>query len=144
MSGSFARDKGQRAERAVVHLLQPIIDEEYERAGKESPMLERNQMQSHKGGYDIVGLDWLALEVKHQENLQVNQWWKQCMDQTKDGQESVLIYKQNRTKWRVVMFGMIPVGGDWIDWPRVPVEISVEAFLICFRQRIRRELEVSI
>lgn len=140
MSASFARDKGQRAEREAIKLLQPIIDEEFQKQGKESPLLQRNQMQSHKGGYDIVGVDWLALEIKHQETLQLQQWWSQTTGQAGGDKEPILMYKQNRVKWRVVMYGYLPFGGDWIDWQRVPVDITLEAFLLYFRQKVAREL----
>ena len=77
MSGGFSREKGKRAEREVVKLLQPVVTKVYQEAGKEIPLLERNLMQSHKGGHDIVGLEWMALEVKHHETLQISQWWEQ-------------------------------------------------------------------
>ena len=144
--GGFARAKGQRGERAVVKLLQPIINSvyaEFELEGDQVPDLQRNQMQSHKGGYDIVGLDWLALEVKHQETLNLNSWWLQATTQAKDSKIPVLIYKQNRVKWRVVMYGYLPVGGDWIDWPRTPVDITLEAFLVYFRLMVANELRVE-
>ena len=144
MSGGFARAKGQRAEREAVKLLQPIIDSVYAEFGVDQvPDLQRNQMQSHKGGYDIVGLDWLALEVKHQETLLINQWWVQTITQAGDSKVPVLIYKQNRVKWRVVMYGYLPVGGDWIDWPRTPVDITLESFLIYFRLMVANELRAE-
>lgn len=143
MSGLFAREKGKRAEREAVKLLQPIINEVYGKYGLEIPELQRNQMQSHKGGYDIVGLEWLALEVKHQETLHISDWWSQTVRQAGEERTPVLIYKQNRVKWRVVMYGFLPAGGDWIDWPRTPVDITLEAFLTYFRVRLLQEVVAS-
>lgn len=144
MSGSFARDKGQRAERQVVKMLQPVVDWVYGEHGIEAPMLERNLMQSHKGGHDIVGLDWLALEVKHHETLAVEQWWEQTKAQAeKAGKaagrmvEPVLLYKQNRTKWRVRLFGVLKAGRNEV---RCPVEVSEEAFLVWFHHSLDHEL----
>lgn len=141
MSGSFARDKGQRAEREVIKLLQPVVNEVYTNAGypeSKIPQLERNLMQSNKGGYDIEGLDWIALEVKHQENLQVPAWWKQCVEQSRNIKEAVLFYKQNRVKWRIRMIGFLLVGERRV---KCPVEISLEVFLIYFAERLKEEMK---
>ena len=140
-SGVFARSKGQRAERAVIKLLQPIVDMVFEGIGREAPDLERNLIQSHKGGYDIVGLDWLALEVKHQETLHLNDWWNQTVDQSRRNitlnREAVLIYKQNRTKWRVMMWGHLPLGERKV---RCRVDIDLESFLLWFEHRLKMEV----
>lgn len=81
MSGNMSRNKGQRGEREVVKLLQPIVDKVYGSLGLTPPVLERNLMQSHKGGFDIAGLHWMALEVKYQETLNVGMWWNQTLAQ---------------------------------------------------------------
>lgn len=140
MSGGFSREKGKRAEREVVKLLQPVVIKVYSTAGKEIPVLERNLMQSHKGGHDIVGLEWLALEVKHHEQLAIKSWWEQSKRQAGATREPVLIYKSNRVAWRVVMFGYLPAGGKRV---RCPVDISLEAFLAWFESRLRHELEAA-
>ena len=78
--GSMARSKGQRGEREIVALLQAVVNEVYTAYNRkvistteselvqyrtlEVPLLQRNTIQSDRGGYDIVGLDWLAPEVK--------------------------------------------------------------------------------
>lgn len=139
MGKSFARDKGQRAERQVIKLLQPVVDKVYLEGGLEgvTPSLERNLMQSNKGGYDIVGLEWLALEVKHQETLQVDQWWDQAKRQAGgSGKVPVLIYKKNNVKWRVVMYAKLaPPCNEW-----APVDISVDSFLIYFESRVKHQI----
>ena len=142
MGKSFARDKGQRAERVVIKLLQPIVDKVYMEAGlvDKTPSLERNLMQSNKGGYDIVGLEWLALEVKHQETLQVAQWWEQARRQAGDsGKVPVLIYKKNNVKWRVVMFAKLaPPCHAWVE-----ADMSVDSFLVYFEARVRHQVSTS-
>lgn len=135
--GINARDKGQRAERAAVKLLQPIVDRLTTRLGIDAILIERNQQQTNKGGYDLIGLDWLALEIKHQEKLQVEQWWQQCLRQARTGQEPVLMYKQNNIKWRVRMHGAVYV----VDWYQDCVtEISLDDFLPYFEHRSLIEL----
>lgn len=142
MGKSFAQSKGQRSERAVIKMLQPIVDKVYMEGGipNDTPSLERNLMQSNKGGYDIVGLEWLALEVKHQETLQVAQWWEQARRQAGDsGKVPVLIYKKNNVKWRVVMFAKLaPPCSEWAE-----VDISVDSFLVYFEARVRHQVATS-
>lgn len=63
------------------------------------PDLKRNLMQSREGGYDLVGIDWLALEVKRQEGLNISGWWRQAVRQAGEGQTPFLMYKQNFKPW---------------------------------------------
>ena len=98
--GKMSRNKGKRGEREaakrVIEWLAPV----YLEAGVEAPRLERNLQQSRYGGYDLVGVDWLAVEVKRCERLQVKQWWRQTLAQCRDGQEPLLLYRGNRQPWR--------------------------------------------
>lgn len=103
--GVNIRSKGQRGEREAIDLIEswckPVTD-----ALQLPPVaLSRNLVQSREGGYDVIGLDWLALEVKRHENLQVSTWWKQALRQAKEGQIPVLMYRQNRTPWRFRVLG---------------------------------------
>ena len=44
-------------------------------------------------------------EVKRQENLSIGSWWKQCVESAaRSGGVPILIFKQNRKKWRVILF----------------------------------------
>jgi hypothetical protein len=99
MKPGGARQKGQEGEREVIKLLSECCGEDI--------TLKRNLMQSMEGGYDIVGLDWLALEVKRQETLDIENWWKQTLRQAGDTRIPVLLYRQNRKQWYVVMWGQI-------------------------------------
>lgn len=144
MGGSMSRNKGQRGEREVIKLLQPVVIDTYARAGLTPPELERNLVQSHKGGHDIVGLEWIALEVKFQETLQIELWWDQTKLQAERASKKhieqvlpVLFYRKSRSKWNVRMFGGLRAGNQMV---RCPVEISVEAFLAWFRLELERRL----
>jgi hypothetical protein len=137
-----SRTKGANAERQVVHLLQPIINEEYAIAGIEPPMLQRNQMQSHMGGYDIVGIDWIALEVKFYKQItdaKVAQWWKQCVDQASNGELPILIYRQNQGRWHIRMFASLPLAPS-AKHIVAPAIVSVESFILWFRYKLKVEL----
>lgn len=150
-TGGFSREKGKRAERQVVQMLQPVVTEVYSALGcpqDQIPCLQRNTIQAHKGGYDIVGLDWLALEVKHQETLKVDDWWEQTVRQAQGGKEPVLFYKSNNVRFRVVISGQIEIAGTISEKdgrrPRrvkCPVDISADVFLIYFRERLLAELQ---
>lgn len=107
MAGAHSRTKGAQGERDVVKILQPIVGSAYamlrshygERFKAETPKLQRNSLQSDGGGSDIAGLLWAAIEVKHHAALHVDQWWAQCVEQTKYDQVSVLIYRRTGGKW---------------------------------------------
>lgn len=97
-----ALNKGKSGEREAIKLIQPLVDEIYNEHGLEPPRLQRNTLQSDNGGYDIVGLPWLALEVKRQETLAIPQWWRQTIKQSKPWQLPVLMFRQNNKKWRFI------------------------------------------
>lgn len=104
--GKLSRNKGNEAERQVIKLLQPLVDDAY-RVMRESgykvgtvPQLQRNTLQSDKGGFDIAGLPWTAIEVKDHKVLAVPEWWRQCTAQAEKAQaEPILIYRRTGGAW---------------------------------------------
>lgn len=137
-----ALNKGKRAEREVISILQPYVDTIYRDAGIHPPKLQRNTIQADDGGCDLVGLEWLSLEVKHQEKLHLNQWWQQTVVQAYRGGKSrvpVLWYKQNNVAWRVRMPGL--AGGERDNsWFGCVVDIRVDDFLQYFDAKLRTEI----
>jgi hypothetical protein len=208
----FSRDKGKRAERQAIDLLQPIVDKIYNDAGiflpsifpndfdlgrlgfmYESqmagrfgggeggsragvggrgagigqgrgvvphpaqirkvtdlprtgwgavrvPVLQRNTLQSDRGGMDITGLPWLALEIKHVEGVNnhlLREWWDQCTEQAGHGQVPVLAYKRNNSPFRVRLPGGVGGGEVWVE---TPVEVGWGVFEGWFAQRVAHEL----
>jgi hypothetical protein len=118
VSGNRSRDKGGRGEREIINLLQPIVDSVYADYNARqvadrclpTPQLKRtSSMQADGGGCDTHGIDWLALEVKRCETLQIKQWWAQCLKQAKPEQMPVLVYRQNRKQWRARLYLQLPV-----------------------------------
>jgi hypothetical protein len=101
------RDKGQRGEREVVDFINDIYDEVHELLGiplPPKPIAQRRQNQSAVGGMDLDNTCAYAIEVKNQENLQVNTWWKQTITSASEtGKIPVLLYKQSRKGWKVVI-----------------------------------------
>lgn len=131
-----SRSKGQRAEREIVKILQPVIDEVSREAGVPSPQLQRNTIQSDKGGYDLVGLAWLAPEVKHCETFQLENWWKQTLRQAKPEQVPVLFYRRNQIPFRVRMLGTVWHEADYHD---CVCDISIDDFIKWFRLKLKSE-----
>lgn len=128
-----SRAKGQRGEREIIDLLQPIVDMVTFDKGKKSMLLQRNQTQSDRGGYDIVGLPWFAPEVKWCEQPNVKDWWRQCTAQAKEGQIPVLFHKSNNNPWKVVMYGGIGQDAVWCD---ATVTVDIARFLVWFRMKL--------
>lgn len=127
MGGLRSRNKGKRGEQEVVRLLQPIVDSVYARRGLEVPRLQRNQLQSDGGGFDVVGLEWLALEIKHHTKAHVAMWWKQTISQAKKGQVPLLLWRCTGARtWSAMLWANIGCG----VW--APVTVGEAEFLVWF------------
>ena len=139
MGGKSSLNKGKRGEREIVKLLQPVVDKVYTffpHLG-EPPRIQRNTLQSDRGGFDLVGLDWLAPEVKFQETLKLNVWWKQTAGQAKSHQTPVLFYRQSNQKWRVRIKMYRELGHRRFF---CVADISIDDFLLYFEHRLHHEL----
>ncbi|QQM14133.1 putative holiday junction resolvase [Vibrio phage pVco-14] len=138
-------NKGKAGEREAIKFIQPTIDKVYQMMGVDAVQLYRNQNQSALGGYDIDGLPWLALEIKRQEQLNLNKWWEQVNRAKRDGQVPVVMFRQNRKQWRFLIPAWLHTGGQ--GHMEVRAEITKEAFLEWFEQRliyeIRKESECT-
>ena len=136
-----SRDKGARGEREIIDLLQPIVDTAYKAVGKEPPRLQcTSSLQADGGGCDVHGLPGLALEVKRCETLQIESWWRQCVQQSKAGQLPVLVYRQNGRKWIVRLLLQIAVPSIML----VVADIAIEAFAAYFAACLRLSLNAHI
>ena len=90
--GAMQRNKGRRAEQTVVNMLKA---EGFDAA-------KRNLMQTGNGGYDITGLEPLAIEVKDHKKLNLSQWWQQTTANATGDLIPVLIYHiPNTSRWMV-------------------------------------------
>ena len=102
------RTKGQTGEREICDFFNDIYKEVYEYLQMPlpaKPIAQRNQNQSAVGGCDITNTCFFAVEVKRQEALSINTWWKQCLVSAVEANKfPVLIYRQNKQKWKVVLF----------------------------------------
>lgn len=141
MGGLSSLRKGKQNEREVKNLLQAAVDSvAVDYPELTAPSLQRNTLQSAIGGYDIVGIDWLALEVKAHATLNVNSWWKQTVQQAGPGQLPVLAYKITRRGWWVVTEMQLPVADKTF---KCRAEITMESFLVYFKARVRADFEAQ-
>lgn len=133
------RQKGQTGERDVINVLEPLARKIMTGLGipvPEKNILQRNQNQSAVGGADISGAFGLSIEVKRQEQLSINTWWKQCEKSAAETNEiPVLLFRQNGKKWRCVMYAELPlpaIAPAYSATMRARVEFDWEQFQAWF------------
>lgn len=109
------RQKGAGGEREICDMMNPIIqrvmrsmDYTAEEVAKAANTVQRNQNQTAVGGNDLTNTFGLSIEVKRQEALSINTWWKQTIDAAERNKEHpVLLYRQNGKKWQCVTMGYL-------------------------------------
>lgn len=140
------RQKGQEGEREIVRALEPIVQRLLKDGGypvPDKPIIQRNQNQSAVGGSDLSNTFGLCIEVKRQEQLSINTWWKQCTDAAKsNGETPVLLYRQNGKKWRCVVMAQLQLPSvDAVSSIMIArIEMSWDDFLSWFEEWVRRKL----
>lgn len=135
LTGAGRRNKGKRGEREIINLLQPVVNEVFVAHGLEPPLLQRNLLQSDKGGCDVHGLEFLAAEVKFQETFAIPAWWQQTLRQAGTTRVPVLFYRRARMRdWQVMMRATLCPGCT------VAATVPMEGFLMWFRLALNREL----
>lgn len=136
--GINSRAKGQRGEREAIGILQPIVNQVYSLYNVDIPVLQRNTLQSDQGGYDVVGLAWLALEVKAQENVSIVRYWNQALAQAAPHQEPIVLFKQKFREFTAIMRVSLPCGSRFIHAFAL---VDIDTFKLWFRARLAFELE---
>lgn len=134
------RAKGRAGEQEVLARMSNIMRMEY--ANRGFPWPEQGILKRGPTGKDIVGLKWLAPEVKRHEqcnDFHIEMWWAQAKKNAPEGSEPVLMWRPNHSPWHVRMFGRLnlPSGGAI----RCPVDITIEDFELWFLHRLRYELD---
>lgn len=102
------KNKGRKGEQDVAKIINDIYEDLYIEFGVNidlsRPTCQRNQNQTAVGGCDLIGTCGYAIEVKRQETLNINTWWDQCVKSADILKKiPVLIYRQSRKQWRVVL-----------------------------------------
>jgi Holliday junction resolvase len=117
-----SRMKGKSAERELARILGDRLGIPF----------QRNLSQSRAGGFDLMGIDQLAIEVKRHENLNISKWWEQTLRQA-TGKIPVLAYRQSRKPWAIV----VPLGwlaGLDLD-PNQTAQISLDSFVELLKRK---------
>lgn len=139
------RTKGQTGEREVQHVLEEIVRAVITKHSIPlpiKPIIQRNQNQSAVGGKDLTGTFGLAIEVKRQEQLAINTWWKQCYTAAAELEEHpVLLYRQNGKKWRCVTLANLDLDIDGkAQLMNQRVEMDFDTFKEWFYKWVERAL----
>ncbi len=140
MAGLMSRNKGKRGEREAVNMLNDVIEQVLasnsfpdEDVAIARSCIQRNQNQSAIGGHDLSGVFGMSVEIKRQEQLNLNAWWRQCVDQAERNKEvPVLLYRQNNQPWRCITFGSVPLPGGRTG--QCKIQIEEDAFKTWFYQ----------
>lgn len=144
--GINIRQKGQGGEREVADMLNPIILRILDEEGiprPPKPVVQRNQNQSAVGGSDLSNTFGLAIEVKRQEDLSINTWWKQCETAAIENDEfPVLIFRQNGKKWRIITYSQMYLHCGQTS-VKVRCEIDKETFLTFFYHWVQRKIRAG-
>jgi Holliday junction resolvase len=138
------RQKGAAAERDICIRLNDTIMRAMKDSGMYSDIeivahkntVQRNQNQTAVGGGDLTNTIGLSIEIKRQEALAINTWWKQTVAAAERNNETpVLIYRQSKQKWRAISLALLSLQDDTAV--EVRVEFEFEDFLNWFYQRAR-------
>lgn len=121
-----SRNKGAQGEREVSGIIHDQL----------GIKLQRNLDQWRSGGFDLVGLDGWAIEVKRAKKPLLNQWWQQTTEQAqKAGLKPILWYRLDNQKWRVVL-PLVILNSDFHAGMGLEytAEVSPEAFAMIYRE----------
>lgn len=136
-----SRSKGKTGEREAITVLQEIIAPVYAYVDKEPPVLRRNLSQARAGGFDVVGLDGYAIEVKRaSRRAAVDTWWLQTLRQAGDC-APVLMWRLDRQQWRFRILASIVCSGKAVV--HVPVELGRAEFGLWLQTTIYNDFIVD-
>lgn len=135
-----------RGEAEICRYLQPIVDKCYQpllrqlRLNK-TPQVSLNPHDEIKGGFDILGLEWLSFSIKFDGRNRYKEWWPELLEKTESDQEPVLFYRTKQTEW----FAVMKMYSD-IDEKRffAFAHVPLHHFLIYFEYRLKLELKEKV
>lgn len=128
--GKKSRTKGAVGEREAIQILNRVLGDDFK--------LRRNLEQYQEAeGYDIVGLDAFAVEVKRYQTISHAMlsgfWAETCRQAAKYGLIPVLMYRADRCPWRLVHASQPALRrGAYPDYP-FTVDVSPEMFALAVR-----------
>ena len=87
-----SREKGKKGEREIARL---IRERGYD--------VRRGQQFSGLEGEDVVGLDYIHIEVKRVEQLNIDNAMEQAKRDAKSSQMPAVFHRKNNKKWKVTL-----------------------------------------
>lgn len=100
----------------------------------------RNFAQAFEGGCDLLGVGPWAMEVKRQERLTLQAWWRQACGQA-GRLVPALAYRQSRRPWLVQVPLEYILGhrerGDWFARPTAT--LTLDGFCLLTRELLAEE-----
>jgi hypothetical protein len=131
-----SRNKGAQGEREVIQLIDDLL----------GIQLRRNLDQWREGGFDLIGLEGWAIEVKRAKKPLLKNWWQQTVDQANlHNLKPVLFYRLDNQRWRVVL--AISQMTNLLGFDQsfeMSVEISPECFAAMIREKFSENLKESL
>jgi hypothetical protein len=121
--GKASRSKGKRGELLLVNELKDLLGVDVKR-----------RVRNFANDSDIVGLDGWSAEVKNCATPAMNAWWKQTVEQAKEGETPVLFYKLPRKPFKAVVPLELFIGGANSGLPYT-MELSLEGFAAVYREK---------
>lgn len=111
--------------------------------------IKRNQMQTagkHRGvgQGDLVGLDWLSVEVKRVESDKpgsIAAWWAQTKAQCGPGQTPLLFHRMNGREWNVRTQMDTMVGSQRL---RLPVDMAWHIYRVWLKMAIEERYNKAL
>lgn len=107
----MSRTKGAKFERRVANALSEALGCVFKR-----------RVRNHTGESDLTPetpeFAMFSLECKNQAVLKLPEWWRQTLEQTKEGQVPVLFYKKAGSPAMYVMFDAHDVNASAFPRPR--------------------------
>lgn len=109
-------------------------------AGRPSLAVKRN-MEQNAGAHDIVGIPFIALEVKRHEREDVATWWRQTVKNAeKAAAEPVLVWRATRRPWSCRTRGYVALNGEWLS---LDVDYPLDEYLTLYAKAYRKYLTVG-
>lgn len=103
-----SRAKGKVGEREVKNMLNAALG---------YCAFKRNVMQSREGGCDLESELPVAIEVKRQQNVQLNQFVAQAREQGRAiNKTPVLFYRRNGEPWSILVDMSEKEFIEWLKW----------------------------
>jgi len=104
-------------------------------------LIQRNHQQAEVGGADLVGVPFLAVEIKRVKKINwaggLDDWWQQAWTQADNiGKEPCLVFRENFGKWFVMIFAKPLITGEEAEG--YPMIMRWDNFAAYYSEQVRQ------